>query len=84
MGMAAAYKCRRILDNACLVVGAEFLCGVQGIEFHRPLRAGAGEERLAALVRGPLVGVAPLGPDRPPAPDLERLAVAVRSGILSP
>lgn len=84
MGMAAAYKCRRILDNACLVVGAEFLCGVQGIEFHRPLRAGAGVERLAAIVRGPLVGVAPLGPDRPPAPDLERLAVAVRSGMLSP
>src|SRR5574337_156207 len=42
MGMAAAYKCRRILENAARVVGAEFLCGVQGIEFHRPLRPGRG------------------------------------------
>ncbi len=84
MGMAAAYKCRRILDNACTVVGAEFLCGVQGIEFLRPLRAGRGVERLAATVRGPAVGVAPLAADRPPAPDLERLAAAVKAGLLAP
>ncbi|HET7601560.1 MAG TPA: histidine ammonia-lyase [Gemmatimonadales bacterium] len=84
MGMAAAYKCRRILDNACTVVGAEFLCGVQGIEFHRPLRAGRGVERLAEAVRGAAIGVAPLTADRPPAPDLERLGVAVRAGLLSP
>ena len=84
MGMAAAYKCRRILDNASMVVGAEFLCGVQGLEFQRPLRAGRGVERLAEAVRGPAIGVAPLAADRPPAPDLERLAAAVKAGLLSP
>lgn len=83
MGMAAAYKCRRILDNACTIVGAEFLCGVQGVEFRRPLRAGRGVERLVEVVRGPKVGVAPLAADRPPAPDLEALAAAVRAGLLS-
>jgi histidine ammonia-lyase len=66
------------------VVGAEFLCGVQGIEFHRPLRAGRGVERLAETVRGAAVGVSPLAADRPPAPDLERLGAAVRAGLLSP
>ena len=84
MGMAAAYKCRRILANACMVVGAEFLCAVQGIEFHRPLRSSPGVERLVATVRGPDVGVAPLEADRPPAPDLERLGAAVKRGLLSP
>jgi histidine ammonia-lyase len=83
MGMAAAYKCRRILANACLVVGAEFLCGVQGIELLRPLRAGQGVERLVQQVRGPAVGVPSLAADRPPAPDLERLGAAVRAGLLS-
>lgn len=83
MGMAAAYKCRRILENAARVVGAEFLCGVQGIEFHRPLKAGRGVERLAELVRGPRIGIAPLDGDRPPAPDLERMASAVLGGLLS-
>jgi histidine ammonia-lyase len=67
-----------------MVVGAEFLCGVQGIEFQRPLRAGRGVERLAKAVRGPAIGITPLAADRPPAPDLERLAGAVKAGLLSP
>ncbi|MDX2194716.1 MAG: aromatic amino acid lyase [Gemmatimonadales bacterium] len=83
MGMAAAYKCRRILANAARVVAAEFLCAAQGLEFLRPLRPGLGVAALHARIRGE-VGVPPLGADRPPTPDLERLAAAVLRGRLAP
>ena len=82
MGMAAASKARRILANAECVVGAEFLCAAQGLEFLRPLRAGGGVELLYRRIREMPDPVAPLGEDRPPAPDLERLARAVRDGEL--
>jgi len=84
MGMAAAYKARRILANAQLVVAAEFLCAAQGLEFLRPLRPGRGVAELYRLVRELPDGVSALGQDRPPGPDLERLAKAVARGALDP
>jgi histidine ammonia-lyase len=84
MGMAAAYKARRILANACRVVGAELLCAAQGLEFLRPLRAGKGVERLHGRLRALDPPVTLLDADRPPAPDLERLARAVAEGELDP
>ena len=47
MGMAAAWKAKRILANAQRVVGAEFFCAAQGLEFLKPLKPGEGR-------RGPL------------------------------
>ncbi len=84
MGMAAAYKARRILANAQKVIAAEFLCGAQGLDFLRPLKAGKGVEALYERVRAPRDGVAKLSADRPPAPDLARLAVLVARGELDP
>jgi histidine ammonia-lyase len=84
MGMAAAFKASRILRNAALVVGAELLCGAQGLEFLKPLRPGRGVADLYGRVRSPVGGVPPLGADRPPAPDLERLAARVLAGELAP
>jgi histidine ammonia-lyase len=81
MGMAAAFKARRILQNAQLVVAAELLCGAQGLEFLRPLEPGQGVRTLYARVRR---SAGPLEEDRPPAPDLERLARAVAAGALDP
>jgi histidine ammonia-lyase len=82
MGMAAAYKAQRILANAQRVIAAELLCGSQGLEFLKPLRPGAGVETLYRRLRGLIPRVAPLDADRPPAPDLERLARAVAAGEL--
>jgi histidine ammonia-lyase len=82
MGMAAAYKAQRILANAQRVIAAELLCGSQGLEFLKPLRPGAGVETLYRRLRGLIPMVAPLDGDRPPAPDLERLARAVAAGEL--
>jgi histidine ammonia-lyase len=84
MGMAAAYKAQRILANAQLVIAAELLCGAQGLEFLRPLRGGRGVERLYQALRGLVPAVEPLEADRPPGPDLERLALAVAAGTLDP
>jgi histidine ammonia-lyase len=84
MGMAAAWKARRILANAQRVVAAELLCGAQGLEYLRPLKPGRGVGVLHARIRALAPGVPPLGEDRPPTPDLERLGLAVARGELDP
>jgi len=84
MGMAAAYKAGRILTNAQRVVAAELLCAAQGLEFLKPLAPGRGVAKLYGRLRGLAPPVLPLTADRPPAPDLERLARAVREGDFDP
>jgi histidine ammonia-lyase len=81
MGLAAARKARRAV--ACLegVAAVELMCAAQGIEYRRPLRAGAGVERAHAAVRA---RVAPLAGDRSVAPDLEALRGLVRDGAFTP
>jgi histidine ammonia-lyase len=84
MGMASAWKAQRILLNAQRVVAAEFLCAAQGLDLLRPLRSGNGIEALFNAVRDPARGVPRLGADRPPAPDLARLAARIAAGALDP
>jgi histidine ammonia-lyase len=84
MGMASAFKAGRILTNAQRVVAAELLCAAQGLEFLRPLTPGRGVAALHRGIRNLTPPVLPLGPDRPPAPDLERLSRAVADGELDP
>jgi histidine ammonia-lyase len=84
MGMAAAWKAQRILLNAQRVVGAELLCAAQGLEFLKPLAPGKGVGELYRRLRDLAPSVLPLAADRPPAPDLERLARAVATGELDP
>ena len=82
MGMAAAYKARRILQNAERVVATELLCGAQGLELLKPLRPGRGVQALHDRIRKG--GILPLGADRPPAPDMERLRALIAGGELAP
>ncbi|MBW8771804.1 MAG: aromatic amino acid lyase, partial [Gemmatimonadetes bacterium] len=82
MGMAAAYKARRILANGERVVATELLCAAQGLELLRPLRPGRGVQALYDRIRAG--GVAPLGDDRPPAGDMERLREMIAAGELAP
>ena len=84
MGMAAAFKARRILANAERVVAAELLSAAQGLEFLLPLKPGRGVLDLHRRIREMPDPVSPLGDDRPPAPDLQRLARAVADGALDP
>jgi len=80
MGLATARKARRAV--ACLerVLAVEVVCAAQGIDFRRPLRAGAGVEPAHARVRE---GVAHLDEDRVLAPDLAAAEELVRSGALT-
>lgn len=80
MGMAAAYKARRILENARRVVAAELLCGAQALEFLRPLKAGRGVEQLYQRVRQGEWGVPRLEEDRPVGRDIEMVAQALARG----
>jgi histidine ammonia-lyase len=84
MGMASAWKAQRILANAQRVVAAELLCAAQGLEFLKPLAPGRGVGDLYRRLRALAPAVPPLDADRPPAPDLERLARAVALGELDP
>jgi histidine ammonia-lyase len=83
MGMGAAFKARRILDNAVYVVATELLCAGQGLDLLR-MTPGRGVARLQERLRGLASGVPTLSEDRPPGPDLERLARALREGVFDP
>jgi histidine ammonia-lyase len=84
MGMAAAFKAGRILANARRVVAAELLCAAQGLEFLKPLGPGRGVAALYQRLRGLSPPVPPLTSDRPPAPDLERVAQGVAQSEFDP
>jgi histidine ammonia-lyase len=71
MGMAAAFKARRVLANARRVIAAELLCAAQGLDLLKPLRPG--REVVPILDRVRRV-VPRLDADRPLTPDLEALA----------
>ncbi len=79
MGMAAAWKARRVLANAQRVVAGELLSAAQGLEFRAPLQPGPGVARLRARIRDL---VPALDGDRPVAPDIERVARAVAQEAL--
>lgn len=77
MAMGAALKLRRVLHNVRHVLAVELMCGAQGLESRRPLRAGVGVERCHAAVRA---RVPALAADRVIGPDIESLAVGVALG----
>ncbi len=79
MGATAAIKLRKVLDLAYRVVAIELLCAAQGLEFRKPLQPGRGVAAAYATVRSL---VPALDADRPPSPDIEALAAALREGVL--
>jgi histidine ammonia-lyase len=79
MSTTAARKCRNVVGNATRVLACELLCGAQGLEFHRPLKAGTGAEAAYQHIRE---YVRPLGRDRTLHRDLEAVERLIRSGSL--
>jgi len=77
MGMTAATKLRRVVENVEAVVAIELLAAAEGLEYRAPLLPGRGARRAYEAVRAH----APrLNGDRPLAPDIERVAAALRRG----
>lgn len=51
MGVTAARKARQVLINSRRVLAMELLCGAQGLDFLRPLKAGKGAEAAYKVIR---------------------------------
>jgi histidine ammonia-lyase len=67
-----------MLDNTAGVVGIEWLCAAQAIEFRRPLTSSPAIEALHARLRE---RVARLSVDRLMAPDIEAATGLVEAGL---
>jgi histidine ammonia-lyase len=79
MAPIAARKARAVAVNTARVLACEVLCAAQGLEFHRPLRAGQGVQAAYELVREQ---VRPLGRDRTLHRDLEAVERLIHDGRL--
>jgi histidine ammonia-lyase len=78
MATFAARRLHTMLDNTAAVVGIEWLCAAQAIEFHRPLRSSDAIEAMLARLRA---RVARLEVDRLMAPDIEAATALVEAGL---
>ncbi|MBU6364642.1 MAG: histidine ammonia-lyase [Gemmatimonadetes bacterium] len=77
MAMGAAVKLRRSVRNLRHVLAIELLAGAEALEYRRPLVSSAPVEAAHARIRS----LVPRGTgDRPPAPDIARLAAALAAG----
>jgi histidine ammonia-lyase len=76
MGMNTAIKNRQILDNAEGVLGIEFMCAAQALDF-RDFAPGRGVQVAREVVRR---HVEHLDQDRPLYPDHDRMKALVHSG----
>ena len=79
MGNASALKAWQVLANSERALAIEFLAGVQAVEFLAPLAPGRGVRAARTFIRSLSARV---GDDRTLAPDIERVAGAVRDGSL--
>ncbi|MFH1323274.1 MAG: histidine ammonia-lyase [Methanobacteriota archaeon] len=81
MGMAAALKARKIFENASYVIAIELLCSAQGLDFRKPLKAGAGVEAAHIKVRSEIPH---LKDDRILYPDINKARdMVIRGEVLS-
>lgn len=79
MGWGAARKLRTILTNTARVIAVELMCGAQGVE-QRSAEPGAGTSAVRDLVR---TVCPPLTVDRPPGPDITKIANLIESGAFT-
>ncbi|HEY3025052.1 MAG TPA: histidine ammonia-lyase [Pyrinomonadaceae bacterium] len=79
MGMTAATKLRRIVENAEYAIAIELLAGAEGLEYRAPLLPGRGVRSAYEVVRR---HVPRLTEDRALSGDIEEIAQAIRDGEL--
>ena len=79
MSMGAALKARRAVDLATDVLAIEVMCACQALDLLAPLVTSP---PLEGVRRGVRSEVAHLDADRPPSPDIARIARRIASGAL--
>ena len=77
MGMTAAVKLRKIVDNAEQVLAIELLAAAEGLDYRAPLRSSEPIERARAIIRRVVPG---LVADRPLSGDIQEITTAIRRG----
>jgi histidine ammonia-lyase len=80
MGWGAARKLEMVLTNTARVIAVELMCAAQGVE-QRTMDPAPGTMRVHDTVRS---ACAPLVEDRPPGPDIMRIAALIESGAFGP
>jgi histidine ammonia-lyase len=75
MGMTAALKLRKIVDNAERAIACELIAAAEGLEYRKPLKPGP---KLLAWYEKVRSVVPRLTTDRPLGADIERLATEIR------
>jgi histidine ammonia-lyase len=81
MGGFAARKALQVVDNVEHVLAVELLCACQGLDFLRPLRTSPALEAIYDVVRKQC-GVAFYEKDRYLTDDIEKVAKAIREGLV--
>src|SRR5262245_43337481 len=71
MAMGAALKLRQVVSNLEKILAIEFLCAAQGLDFLRPMKAGATAEAAYQYIRRHISHVSQ---DRVLSTDIERMA----------
>lgn len=79
MGLIAARKARRILDNVAYVIAIELLCGAQAADIRGPEKLGRASKETYRLIRG---RVPEMVKDRFMSPDINRVAEIIKTGEL--
>jgi histidine ammonia-lyase len=80
MSMGAALKCARAVELAARVLAIEIMCACQAIDLLAPLETSPRLKRAHEIVRRHIPF---LGDDRPPSPDIEKLAELITLGQLT-
>lgn len=79
MGWGAARKLDTVLTNTERVVAVELMCAAQGVE-QRPFTPAPGTAKVRDTVRSVCP---PLETDRPPGPDIEKIASLIADGAFA-
>jgi histidine ammonia-lyase len=79
MGPTAAWKAARVVGNTARVLAVELLAACEALDFRRPLRSSPALEAVHARVRERVPGH---GHDRVLGPEIEALAVLLRTGAV--
>ena len=77
MSMGAALKTAEIVERARTVLAIEILAASQALDLLAPLTTSVALQRVHAAIRK---NVPTLVEDRPPAPDIEKIASLIASG----
>jgi histidine ammonia-lyase len=80
MGWGAARKLNMVLTNTARVIAVELMCAAQGVD-QRPMDPAPGTMRIHDEVRSVCP---PLVEDRPPGPDIMKIAALIESGAFDP